>query len=261
MELTIVDYFGYNLPAPERFRLIKAAGFHGIAGLLWQDDFDKDYQSFPHYAKETGLYIETMHAPWWGASDIWLDNEAGQTFTSEIIDCVKVCSLYKIPTLVLHPEHKEGTAQASIPHTFNIGLERLGEITAEAERLQINIAIENMCRIEYLECIFSNIASKRLGFCFDSGHQNVFMPDIDLLDAYGDRLMTVHLHDNNGQEDWHALPFAGNINWNSIVTKLKNLSYKGAISLEVGNKNLEHIKDPEAFLKLAFERATTIFST
>ena len=86
------------------------------------------------------------------------------------------------------------------------------------------------------------------------------MPDTDLLTLYGDRLMALHLHDNNGKEDWHALPFAGNINWNDVANKLKKIKYKGAISLEVGNKAFEYIKEPSEFLKLALERTAKIFT-
>lgn len=261
MDLNIVDYFGYNLPSQERFRLIKEAGFSGITGLLWQDDFDKDYQSFPDYANNTGLYIENIHSPWWGYNDIWVDNKKGQNFMQEIIELIKICSFYKISTIVMHPEHKNGTEYSKLPVTFDIGLERLKIIVDMAERFKINIAMENMCRFEYLDCIFNNIHSERMGFCFDSGHWNVFMPNIDLLTLYGDRLMALHLHDNNGEEDWHALPLSGNINWNYIADKLKKIKYEGALSLEVGNKTLEHIKSPDEFLKLAFERATKIFTT
>ena len=260
MDLTIVDYFGFNLPAQERFRLIKEVGFNGIVGLLWQDDFDKDYQSFPEYANNTGLYIENIHSPWWGYNDLWIDNQNGQKFMEEIIELIKVCSFYKIQTIVMHPEHKNGTKNVELPVTFDIGLERLKLIVDKAEQNNVNVAMENMCRFEYLECIFTNIQSKRMGFCFDSGHWNVFMPNIDLLNIYGDRLIALHLHDNDGKEDWHALPLSGNINWNHMSKKINRINYNGPIALEVGNKTLEHIKEPYEFLRLAFERTRSIFT-
>ena len=261
MDLTITDYFGYPLPPQERMRLIKAAGFKGISGLIWRDDFDIDYNLFPEYAANMGLYIENMHAPWQDCNDIWLDKIDGQVFMEEIIELVKVCARYEIPALVLHPENKNGTAYAELPVNFSIGIDRFKRIIAVAEHQNVNIAIENMCRIEYLDCIFSSITSKRLGFCFDSGHWNVFLPDIDLLGLYGNRLMALHLHDNNGKDDWHALPFSGNIDWDKIKLKLKAVKYNGAISLEVGNKTFEHIQNPNEFLMLAAESARGIVYT
>jgi sugar phosphate isomerase/epimerase len=137
-------------------------------------------------------------------------------------------------------------------------LERLKNIIEKAEHFNINIAVENMSRHEYLEIIFSNIESKRLGFCYDSGHHILFNPNIDFLSLYGDKLMALHLHDNDGIDDWHALPFSGKINWKDIVFKLNNLSYNGGVALEVGNIKFEYVEKPDEFLKLAIESIENI---
>ena len=50
MNLSIVDWFGYNLSPQDRMRFIKDAGFDGVL-LLWADYFDKDFMRFPEYAK------------------------------------------------------------------------------------------------------------------------------------------------------------------------------------------------------------------
>lgn len=255
MDLTIVDWFGYNLPPQERMKLIKAAGFSGIIGFMWTDLFDSDYKSFPEYAGNAGLYIENMHGPWNGANELWTDCLTGQDFMEEIIENIKVCSAFEIPTLVMHLECKYGTEYVELPETFNIGIDRWKRIIDVAEQRDINIAVENMARPEYLERIFANIKSKRLGFCFDSGHWNLLMRDVDLLALYGDKLMALHLNDNDGKEDLHTLPYAGNIDWDDIKAKLKAADYRGNIALEVGNAALEHITDAEKFLWLAAERA------
>lgn len=257
MNLAIVDWFGYNLPPQDRMRLIKEAGFKGVM-LLWADYFDKDYKQFPEYAANAGLYIENAHAPYMNANSLWEDSISGQEVCNELISCVVDCAAYGIPTLVMHPENKNGTLTVELPSNFIIGLDRIKRIIDMADRLNVNIAIENMSRFEYLECIFQNIHSKRLGLCFDSGHCNVFTPEQDLLTQYGDKLMALHLHDNDGIDDWHSLPFSGNIRWNTISEKLKSLPFQGAIALEIGNKNFEHIKNPEEFLRIAIKSAERI---
>ena len=254
MDITIVDYFGYRLTPQERMQCIKNACFSGVL-LLWTGDFDKDYKMFPEYARKVGLYVENTHAPYIGCNDLWIDNLDGQKFTDRIIECIKDCSTYEIPTIVMHLESKKGNIGVELPESYDIGLDRFKRIIDIAEKLNINIAIENMSRPEFLSCIFENIDSRRLGFCFDSGHWNVFTPDLDLLTLYGDKLISLHLHDNDGKDDWHSLPFSGNIDWNEIKNKLKENTYKGTIALEVLNKNFEHINEPEKFLELAFERA------
>jgi sugar phosphate isomerase/epimerase len=261
MNVTITDWFGYDLPPQERMRLIKEAGFSGIFGLIWTDMFSPDYKKFPEYAKNAGLYIENIHAMWTRAHELWINNLDGQNFMEEIMENIKVCSSFEIPTVVMHPEVNMGQYVEPLDN-FSIGIERLKRITDMAEQFNINIAIENIACPKALEYIFKNIKSKRLGFCFDSGHWNFHMPEVDLLTLYGDRLMALHLHDNDGTADWHALPFSGNIDWENIKTKLKSANYKGSIALEV-NRNFEHkhITEPEKFLQLAIEKARKIIYT
>lgn len=257
MNLSIVDWFGYNLSPQERMRFIKDAGFSGVL-LLWADYFDNDYKQFPEYARSAGLFVENAHAPYMNANVLWEDTVNGQDACKELISCVEDCATYNIPTLIMHPENKKGTETTPLPSDFTIGIDRMNRIVDAAERLNVNIAIENMSRHEYLDCIFKNIQSDRLGFCFDSGHWNVFTPETDLLTLYGNKLMSLHLHDNNGTDDWHSLPFSGNIDWNDIAFKLKGVSYNGSIALEVGNTRFENIENPHEFLQLAVESAGNI---
>ena len=75
--------------------------------------------------------------------------------------------------------------------------------------------------------------------------------------------MALHLHDNNGKEDAHVLPFmeapeGWGVDWTAIREKLQSIRYTGAIALETLNKGYEHITDPVEFLRLALERAKRI---
>lgn len=73
----------------------------------------------------------------------------------------------------------------------------------------------------------------RLGFCYDSGHEQYKHPNADCLVRYGDKLFAVHLDDNFGEDDTHLLPFDGNINWASVMDKLKKCRDIRYLTLEV----------------------------
>lgn len=192
-------------------KAIKRAGFDGVI-LLWADYFDADYKDFPKYAQQAGLYVENAHAPYRQANAIWENTAEGQEYTEHILCCIKDCFLYEIPTLVMHPVN--GTA--SLPPN-NIGIERFQKIMEIAEKFDVNIALENQDSLEYLEFVFKNIRSGKLLFCFDSGHAICYSPQLDLLELYGDKLIALHLHDNDGSAHTHALPFTGSVDWNRIA--------------------------------------------
>ena len=249
---TIVDYFGYDLTPRERMRAIKTAGFDGVI-LLWADYFDADYKQFPEYAEQAGLYVENAHAPYIDANSIWEDTQEGQEYTEKIIQCINDCKSYNIPTLVIHPINGKTPLSQN-----NIGVDRFKRILDAAERVNVNIAIENQGNPDYIGYVFQNIQSEKLYFCFDSGHQNYFSPETDCLSLYKDKLIALHLHDNNGKEDTHALPFTGNIDWRKIASDLVSVDYSGAIALEVQNNGFEEISDPVEFLTISLNRARKI---
>lgn len=249
---TIVDYFGYDLTPMERMRAIKEAGFDGVI-LLWADYFDPDFDMFPDYARSVGLYVENAHAPYKFSNDIWEDGAAGDDYAAHIIRCVMECSERGVPALVVHPIN----GVTPLPKG-DIGIARFRRIMDAAEKYGVDIAIENQGNPEYIAHVFDNVDSPRLRFCFDSGHEKFYSPQLDLLAMYGDRLAALHLHDNDGTEDAHALPFAGCVDWRRIAERLREFDYTGAVALETLNQGFEHIKDPVEFLKIALERARRI---
>lgn len=88
-------------------------------------------------------------------------------------------------------------------------------------------------------------------------NQNCRTPDVDIISLFGDRVVAVHLHDNDGVNDQHRLPFDGTVNWKGIMNKLRGVNYKGAIALEVINDTY-HDCSPQDFLKIAYNRAVQL---
>ena len=66
----------------------------------------------------------------------------------------------------------------------------------------------------------------------------------------GERLIALHMHDNNLHQDMHTILGAGKLDFVSISEALKEVNYQGDYALEVG---LHYPKDliPEALRHLA----------
>ena len=250
---TIVDYFGYNLSPEARMKAIRTAGFDGVI-LLWADYFDPDYRDFPKYAAAQGLYVENTHGPYMHSNDVWEDSAAGADYTEHILACIRDCRTYGIPTIVVHPVN----GVIPLPENPALGLERFRRMVDLAERLHVNLAIENQGNPAYVDLVFRQVESDRLRFCYDSGHEHYYAPERDLLADYGDRLIALHLHDNDGTEDAHALPFTGTADWTRIRNRLTEIPYAGAGALETLNKGFEQITDPVEFLRIALERVKRV---
>ena len=251
--ISCFNWFGYILPLKERIDLIKRAGFDGVM-FWWSDEFgNPDYRDNPRLARDAGLFVENIHTPFSNVNNLWVDSLEGIAEADLFLRIVDECRDYEIPAMVMH------LSQSDPPPYNTLGLDRIKRIIDRAERLGINVAFENLRDPGSLEFVMNNIDSQRAGFCFDSGHQNYATPDHDLLRKYGPRLMALHLHDNDGTEDQHKLPFDGTIDWHATMTAIGQLGYTGPVSLESDNTGHEDMP-PDSYLRLAHERAKTLES-
>ena len=115
----------------------------------------------------------------------------------------------------------------------------------------IRIAIENTFNFETVEKLLAEYAPDFLGLCYDSGHGNI-TKGFSRLEKLKDRLISVHLHDNDGTKDLHQLPFAGTLDWQKLARIMAESSYTKPVSMESSMHNSE-IKDEDIFLKKAYE--------
>ena len=71
--------------------------------------------------------------------------------------------------------------------------------------------------------------------CVDIGHGEMFKGQSsarELLLALGDRVQTLHVHDNDCWHDDHTFPFFGKIDWECILSTLKEINYQGVFTFE-----------------------------
>ena len=247
----IYDWFGYALPLRERYRLIRAAGFDGVM-LWWSNDFGRGDAGWDNYreavglARSEGLRIENIHAPVAPQHALWEEGEAGEAAMACYRGCMEDCAAYGIPTMVLHLPgcHRVPGAVAE---------ERVAELAACAERLGVNVAVENLGNAENVAFVLSHTSSPRVGFCYDCCHHWNHEPEVDYLARYGQRLLALHLHDNGGLRHQHQLPFDGQIAWDEVMHSLSAAGYTGPLALEPMNWDYTRMS-PEEFLRTAYDR-------
>lgn len=253
--LSIYAWFGFELPMCERYRLIREAGFGGVL-LWWDDSFGcPDFRAQPEAARRAGLAVENIHAPFVGCNALWEDTLDGAAYEKRLLSCVEDCHAYGIPAMVVH-----ASGGGNPPPPGPLGLARMERIVGAAERLGVNVAVENLRKTAHPRYLLQRIGSPRLGFCYDSGHHHCRTPGEDVLGEFGGRLMALHLHDNDGrlcgadEEDRHRLPFDGTTDWPAVMKKIAASGYKGSTALEVVKRDGGET-GPEEFLQTAFGRA------
>ncbi len=252
MILAINTNYTKTTPFADRIRMIKDAGFKSVI-MFWNgsDVFEQELLC----VKENGLRIESVHAPFHMMNELWTDTDPVKSLI-KLHGAIDSCSNYAIKTLVVHP-----TDTTAPPPVSEVGKTYFRGLIRYAKSMNVDLAFENIERPEYLDTIFGECDDTNVKLCYDLGHENCFSKGSDVLGKYGERLKALHIHDNDGNSDQHAIPFDGNIDMDRFVSKLKDLEYYGMITLEVMRDRSDLYDDmtDEQFLAKAFEAGKKLF--
>lgn len=83
------------------------------------------------------------------------------------------------------------------------------------------------------------VGSEQFGWCFDTGHANIFGYGPAVLAECVVPPLSLHLQDNNGGGDEHLIPGDGNIDWDGMAAALKAAGYAGDCVLEAHHQSLD----------------------
>jgi len=102
----------------------------------------------------------------------------------------------------------------------------------------IRIYLENMLEEgpEMQLALAERVGDPRLGLCLDLGHAHALSrrPVVEWIEALGERLAYVHLHDNRGAEDEHLPLGRGNLPLAEALAALERRAPRAIWALEAG---------------------------
>ena len=261
----------YDLAIGEMLQIIKNVGFDGISPV-WKSG--AELADIVEIAEKLGLEVQSLHAPFAKAADMWSREEnvllPAKTELKRVIDdCVK----FHIPVVVAH-------VWIGFDYKFDLNslyYENFEEIVGYAKEHNVKIAFENTEGIEYLRALMAHFkGDETVGFCWDSGHEMCYNYSEDLLAEVGDRLMMTHLNDNLGisrfdgkihwTDDLHLLPFDGIADWDDNIQRLRTARRQPILNFELNvtskpNRHENDIyakMDPTQYFTEAYKRACKI---
>ena len=227
----------FGLDFNEQIKLFAEIGFDGIF-FEWQ--IGSPIDSWINCARQHGLYVQSIHAPFRNAHVFWgNDEQLAQMAIDEQKQCIDVCSKNNVEIMVVHAF--KGFKDHS-PNTE--GLNRFAQVIDYAKKNNVKIAFENTEGEEYLQALMHRFENDtHVGFCWDSGHEMCYNHSKDMLALYGDRLLATHINDNlgikdfNGEitylDDLHLLPYDGIADWDHNVNRLKKHGCPEFLTLEL----------------------------
>jgi sugar phosphate isomerase/epimerase len=153
---------------------------------------------------------------------------------------------------VLHPGAKTGISSFYPGRDRAQNLKSVQTLARVARNHGVSIAIENlpepytglMKSVKDFGDFYTQI-NVDIGMVLDVGHSNVNGQTESFLKAFGDRIVHLHLSDNNGTGDQHLGIGWGTVNWDGVVSLLRKLGYDGTAIIE----SVEHVEESLQMLK------------
>ena len=232
-KFSIYSCVAVQYPIERRIAAIREAGFDSVC-LSFEKSLERTETSWENQlrlAEKYGLPVVNVHLTGDGMNAVWSEGPEGDAMRDRLIDELKRMGELGVKIGVAHVTW--GLTQPE--RCFEAGLHRYEAAVEAAEKYGVQLALENSVFPEYVHFLLESIRSPGLGFCFDSGHENAFTPGEDYLSRYADILIAMHLHDNDGVRDLHAMPFHGTVDWTKKAAGLrKSRLSERMLTLECG---------------------------
>lgn len=193
------------------------------------------------YAENRGFSFPQGHL--WLSADI-VDPDPGnrERTIDDLKQWLDLFGALEIKAGVLHPggykARSEGWSEEKISDIRTASLKILADFQKNCPTtITMENCGEDVCA---LLKIVDSVDSDKIAVCLDTGHLNLIDGEQgEFIRKCGDKLQALHIADNLGKDDNHMLPYsAGTVDWNDVMTALKEIQYDGLFNFEVpGERN------------------------
>ena len=239
-------------PEPYLRRIAEAGFTHVHWCHRWNGDHRYDggeIDDIKKWLKRYGLRLLNLHASQ-GKKKYWVSYDEAQRLAGLklVKNRIKMTARLGGQVMIIHIPTTE--LPENRPARMVQICKSLDSLEAFTRSHGIRLALENLDHDDFqmLETLLAEYDPAYLGLCFDSGHANLGGHGLDKLEQHKDRLIALHLHDNDGISDQHKIPFTGTIDWLRLTGVIAASAYQQCVNLEVGIHHTGY-KDEADFLR------------
>lgn len=209
----------------------------GALYAMTEAEYEKALTAERKKANDAGIEFSQVHAPW------PVDDSTAESRAKKLEDMkrtVRGAAYLDGKYMVTHPTRLFDAQWKELPEVVEENIRFFGELSEYAADFGIGICIETMPFVgdtisspESIAEFVKKANLPNLSICLDTGHANLYgVKPADAVRMFGDKLTTLHVHDNDANHDNHWAPYFGSIDWSGFGKALNEVGYKGCLSLE-----------------------------
>jgi len=261
---TTLDFYPYCNSICQSMTYVSDAGFRyidlsfdGIENMeeqLFGENWKADVEKIKKHADKLGVSFVQSHAI--SGCNVYYPGAQREQILQKVKRCIEVCAELGIPNTVLH---EQIFRDFDINGFFEANKNFIEELYPVMEKYGINVLIENGPKKHFLETYYTDEPIENpkylCGFvngqimkdfieyvnhplvhaCWDTGHANMDGMQYGDILILGKELHALHVHDNNGEWDYHTLPYLGTMNLDDLMNALIDSGYNGYFTFEAVN--------------------------
>ena len=242
--VTTTAVFDPGYPAEKAAERLAGLGFEALDMALdyWRSAENSPFLSdgYLAWAEAVGKQAESVGAPYTHS------HAPGEAGTDPLIGrSIETAGALGAKYMVLHPIFRENGADIDDADAFiRVNADAVKPWLPLARDCGVVILSENLLwgasrdpRI--IARLVEAVGSEQFGWCYDTGHANIFGYGPAALPECVCPPLSLHLQDNNGGGDEHLIPGDGNIDWDGMAAALKAVGYAGDCVLEAHHQSLD----------------------
>lgn len=182
----------------------------------------------------------TLHAPFMDMNPGAMDPMIRSVTQMRFRQLLNVAAILKPRVAVFHAAYDKWRYSGRKDVWLNNSIETWHTVMDAASNIGMRVAVENVFDEdpEALRMLIEKIARPGFGFCFDTGHFNLFsaVPMEQWFEGLGRHLVEVHLHDNDGTADSHWAVGQGSVDFEKFFGLMRKHSPVPVFTVEAHEK-------------------------
>ena len=226
------------------------------------EEWRRKVDAWGQAAADAGVTFLASHSPCVNAFAMPCDEETYQNAVRAIRRSIEACHILGIPATVVHAC---SNVNMSYMDFYRENKRFYADLFDLMEKYNVKVLTENMHEFAYFHLstgkemreFIDYVDHPLFGACWDTAHGNLNRKCRDqgqyqCITDIGDKLWGLHISDNFGDgPHHHTWPFAGIINFDSVMQGLVDVGYQGPFTFEASYtllhaKNLPYKRQPWA---------------
>ena len=181
----------------------------------------------------------SLHAPFTDVNLAAYDPNIRTAIQRRLKATVCWASKLGVEIMVFHPGNSTAIERYMKGIAWKINLKSINEILNYADQKKIVAAIENvpdpfpflLKSVRDFQHFFNDL-NREVKMVLDLAHSNIRGESHKFVKTFQDKIVHIHVSDNNGDSDRHLQLGKGIINWSKTIESLEKIRYNGWITVE-----------------------------